>query len=81
VKEVSSGLVFFIGIVELLGAFGFILPQATNIAPVLTLIAAIGLAAIVLFGGVFHAKRKEYQQISVNIVFLALAVFVAMGRM
>jgi uncharacterized membrane protein YphA (DoxX/SURF4 family) len=81
VKEVPRGLVFFIGIVELIGALGLILPQAMNIAPVLTLIAAIGLAAIVLFGALFHAKRKEYQEIGVNIVFLVLAVFVAMGRM
>ncbi|QGQ99323.1 DoxX family protein [Paenibacillus psychroresistens] len=81
VKEVSRGLVLFIGIVELFGALGLILPQATNIAPILTLIAAIGLAAIVLFGALFHIKRKEYREIGVNIVFFVLAVFVAVGRM
>jgi hypothetical protein len=81
VKEVSRGFVFFIGIVELIGVIGLIIPQATNIAPVLTPLAGIGLAAIVLFGAVFHAKRKEYQEIGVNVVFLVLAVFVAMGRM
>lgn len=81
VKEVSRGLVFFIGIAELLGVLGLILPQATKIAPAMTPIAAIGLAAIVLFGAVFHVKRKEYQEIGVNIVFLVLAVFVAVGRM
>jgi hypothetical protein len=81
VKEVSRGFVFFIGIVELIGVIGLIIPQATNIAPVLTPLARIGLAAIVLFGAVFHAKRKEYQEIGVNVVFLVLAVFVVMGRM
>jgi len=81
VKEVSRGLVFFIGIVELLAVFGLIVPQATNIAPDLTPITAIGLAIIVLLGALFHVKRKEYQQIGVNIVFLALALFVAIGRM
>jgi hypothetical protein len=81
VKEVSRGFVFFIGIVELIGVIGLIIPQATNIAPVLTPLAGIGLAAIVLFGAVFHAKRKEYQEIGVNVVFLVLAVFVVMGRM
>ncbi|WP_240420662.1 DoxX family protein [Paenibacillus periandrae] len=81
VKEVSRGLVFFIGIAELLGVFGLILPQATNIAPVLTPLAATLLAAVVLAGAVFHVKRKEYQQIVVNIIFLVLAVFVAVGRM
>ncbi|MEK3722522.1 DoxX family protein [Paenibacillus sp. FSL H8-0034] len=60
VKEVSRGVVSFIGIAELLGVLGLILPQATNIAPALT-----PLAAIVLFGAVFHIKRKEYQEIGV----------------
>lgn len=81
VNDVSRGFVFFIGIVELIGVLGLILPQATDIAPVLTPIAAIGLAAIVLLGALFHAKRNEYRDIGVNIVFLALAVFVAIGRM
>ncbi|ULO07664.1 DoxX family protein [Paenibacillus sp. 19GGS1-52] len=81
VNEVSRGLVFFIGIVELLGVLGIIVPQATNIVPVLTPIAAIGLVIVVLFGALFHIKRKEYQEIGVNIVFLALALFVAIGRM
>ncbi|MBB6670327.1 DoxX family protein [Cohnella nanjingensis] len=79
--EVARGFVAFIGVAELVGVLGLILPQATNIVPVLTPLAAIGLAVIVFLGAVFHAKRKEYQQIGVNIVFLALAVFVAIGRM
>ncbi|QOS81853.1 DoxX family protein [Paenibacillus sp. JNUCC31] len=81
VNEVSKGLVFFIGVVELLGVLGIIVPQAANIAPGLTPIAAIGLAVIVLLGAIFHIWRKEYKEIGVNIVFLALAVLVVIGRM
>ncbi|ANY66641.1 DoxX family protein [Paenibacillus sp. BIHB 4019] len=77
VKDVSKGFVAFIGLTELLGAIGIILPQATNILPVLTPIAATALAVVVLFGALFHIKRKEYREISVNIVFFAFAVFVA----
>ncbi|WP_276353807.1 DoxX family protein [Cohnella caldifontis] len=80
-SEVSRGFVFFIGIAELIGVIGLIIPQATNIAPVLTPFAAIGLAAIVLFGAVFHALRNEYREIGVNIVFLVIALIVAIGRM
>lgn len=80
VKEVSRRLVFFIGIVELLGVFGIIVPQATNIVPVLTPIAAVGLVIVVLFGALFHIKRKEYREIRVNIVFLVLALIVVIGR-
>ncbi|MGW7159802.1 DoxX family protein [Paenibacillus taichungensis] len=79
-SEVSRGLVFFIGILELVGVIGLIVPQATDIAPGLTQLAAIGLAVVVLLGAIFHIARKEYKQIGVNIVFLALAVFVAIGR-
>ncbi|MBW7456997.1 DoxX family protein [Paenibacillus sepulcri] len=81
VKEVSRGLVLFIGIAELVGVIGLIVPQAMNVAPVLTPIAAFGLAAIVLLGAIFHAKRKEYREIGLNLVFLVLAVFVAAGRL
>ncbi|MGG6312793.1 DoxX family protein [Paenibacillus macerans] len=77
----SRGFVFFIGIAELLGALGLTLPQATGIAPWLTPAAAIALAAVVLFGFVFHLVRKEYRDIGVNIVFLALAVFAAIARL
>ncbi|MBT2288509.1 DoxX family protein [Paenibacillus albidus] len=77
----SSPSVSFIGIAELVGVLGIIVPQMANIAPVLTPIAAIGLAVIVLFGATFHMMRKEYKQIGVNIVFFVLAVVVAVGRM
>ncbi|MFX3631756.1 MAG: DoxX family protein [Candidatus Pristimantibacillus sp.] len=80
VTDVSKGFVIFIGIAELLGALGLILPQAMNIVPVLTPIAATGLAAVVLLGALFHVTRKEYREIGVNIIFFALAVFVAISR-
>ncbi|MFC4307142.1 DoxX family protein [Cohnella boryungensis] len=81
VSEAPRGLVAFIGVAELLGALGLILPHALHIAPALTPIAAFGLASVVLMGGAFHIKRKEYPQIGVNIVFLALALFIALGRL
>ncbi|WP_339322752.1 DoxX family protein [Paenibacillus sp. FSL W8-0194] len=80
VKDVSKGFVVFIGLAELVGALGVILPEALNIAPVLTPIAATGLAVVVFLGALFHIKRKEYRDIGMNIVFLALAVFVAVSR-
>ncbi|MGG4342334.1 DoxX family protein [Paenibacillus lautus] len=80
VKDVSKEFVVFIGLAELFGALGIILPQALNIAPVLTPIAATGLAAVVLFGALYHVSRKEYKEIGVNIVFFALTVFVAISH-
>jgi len=80
VKDVPKMLVAFIGVAELLGALGIILPLALNIAPIWTPISATGLAVIVFFGALFHIIRKEYREIGVNIVFFALAVFVAISR-
>lgn len=81
VKEVPRGLVVSVGVLELLGTLGMILPEGTGIAPALTPIAAIMLAAVVLFGALFHLLRKEYREIGINVAFLALAVLVAIGRL
>ncbi|WP_168122467.1 DoxX family protein [Paenibacillus sp. HB172176] len=80
VNDVPKALVILIGLAELLGAVGLILPQAVGAAPDLTPVASTGLAVIVLLGVLFHVSRKEYKEIGVNFVFLALAVFVAIGR-
>lgn len=80
VKDVPKALVVLIGILELIGALGLILPLALNIAPILTPIAAALLAAVVFLGALFHVSRKEYREIGINLFFIALAVFVAIGR-
>lgn len=80
VKNSAKGLVTFIGVSELLGGLGLILPYATGITPILTPIAALGLGVIMILAAGFHAKRKENQSIGMNIIFLALAIFVAFGR-
>lgn len=69
-----------IGASELLGALGLILPWLLNIAPVLTPVAAIGLAFVQLLAIFHHAKHKEGKAIVFNIVLLSLAAFVAYGR-
>eukprot|EP00130_Batrachochytrium_dendrobatidis_P008271 XP_006683146.1 hypothetical protein BATDEDRAFT_28705 [Batrachochytrium dendrobatidis JAM81] len=80
VNDSTKGLVIFIGVAELLGGFGLILPYAFGIAPILTPIAAIGLAVVMILAAGFHVMRKEYQGISINIILLALALFVAIGQ-
>lgn len=80
VNNVPKTLVVLIGIAELLGALGLILPWALNIAPVLTPISAIALTAVALLGMLFHIQRKEYREIGVNIFFVVLALIVAIGR-
>lgn len=77
----QDGFIRFVGIPELLGAVGLILPIWTGILPWLTPLAALGLALIqILAIFTVHLPKKEYKVIPINVVLLALAIFVAYGR-
>jgi uncharacterized membrane protein YphA (DoxX/SURF4 family) len=80
VKDLSKGLVTFIGIAELLGGLGLLLPAIAGFLPWLTPLAAVGISVVMLLAAAFHARRSEHQGIAFNLVLLALAVFVAYGR-
>jgi uncharacterized membrane protein YphA (DoxX/SURF4 family) len=73
-------LVRFIGLSELAGALGLVLPALTRIKPGLTGLAAGGLMVVMLLASVFHALRGEVQMLPVPLVLGALAAFVAWGR-
>ena len=79
-QDVSSGVLTFIGTAEILGGIGLVLPALTNIWPVLTPLAAAGLAIIMILAAIFHYRRGETSRIGVNLVLAALAAFVAYGR-
>ncbi len=79
-SQVPIAMVRFIGISELLGAIGLILPAATRIKPSLTPLAALGLLTIMILAMAFHLSRSEVQATPVNIVLGGLAAFVAWGR-
>src|SRR5215212_1396786 len=80
-KNRSDNFVRFVGVSELLGALGLILPMVTGILPWLTPIAAIGLSLIQLLA-IFteHLPKKEFNILPVNIALLALSIFVVIGR-
>lgn len=80
VEDFSAGTVKLIGVAELLGALGLILPWATGIAPVLTPVAAVGLVVLMIGAAATHARRKEAKAVPANLVLLVLAAFVAIGR-
>ena len=80
VEDFSLGTVRLIGVAELLGGFGLILPAATGIAPILTPIAAACLALVMVLAAITHIRRKEPSGVAVNAILLVLAVVVAWGR-
>ena len=79
-SAVSPGLMRFIGIAELAGALGLILPAATRVLPKLTPLAAAGLLLIMVLAAGFHIQRGETGLLAVNVVLGALAALVAWGR-
>lgn len=76
--SLSKGLVTFIGASEVAGALGLILPMVTGVAPILTPLAALGLAVVMVLAANFHLRRKEPP--AVPLVLCALALFVVYGR-
>jgi hypothetical protein len=56
---ITRGLTAFIGMAEIAGSLGIVLPMATNIAPWLSPWAAVGLAIIMLLAIGFHVRRHE----------------------
>jgi uncharacterized membrane protein YphA (DoxX/SURF4 family) len=73
-------LIKFIGIAEIAGAVGLILPRVVDLATWLVPAAAIGLAVIMIGAIITHARRSEFSSVAVNAVLLALALFVAVQR-
>lgn len=78
--EVSPGFLYATAIFDLLGGLGVFLPSVTRIKPSLTVLAALGCAALQASAIVFHVSRGEGANTPFNFLLLALALFVAWGR-
>ena len=73
VDSVPLSLVRSVGVLEVLGALGLILPPLTTTAASLALAAAIGLGVLQVSATTFHLARRETNAIGLNLVLLALA--------
>lgn len=79
-EDFSPNTLKAIGLAEVLGAVGLILPALTGILPWLTPLAAVGLMLVMIGAAYTHFRRGEYPSIIGNLVLLASAAFVAYGR-
>src|SRR5262245_51690907 len=80
VSAVPLWLVRVIGLAELAGGLGLVLPAATRIQPILTPVAAAALALDMAFAAFFHLLRGEFGNILPVLILCALSAFVAYGR-
>ncbi len=70
-----------IGLLEILGAIGIVLPIFISALAILVPIAAIGIAMIMVGALILHLKRKEKDKAIVNLILLLLALFIVVGRL
>lgn len=82
VEDFSQGQIRGIGVLEVLGVLGLILPMATGILPILTPLAAIGLALTMVGAFMTHLRRKDpmVPMGVMNVMLFLMAAFVAYGR-
>lgn len=73
-------LVRFIGVSELAGTLGLILPALTRIRPGLTPLAAAALGVVMVLATGYHIVRDEFQSVPATVLIGVLAAFVAWGR-
>src|SRR5256885_2909014 len=79
-SEVPRPLVVFIGLTEVLGAAGLVLPMVTGVLPWLTPLAALGLAMIVLMASGFHQRADERLAALETGLWASIAGVIAIGR-
>lgn len=79
--EISAGFVTTLGVLEILAAAGLILPAVLDIAPVMVPVTAICWIALMVGAMITHFRHGEPMLVAVNVAYLALAVFVAWGRL
>jgi hypothetical protein len=80
VEDFSAGGVKALGVLDLLAAVGLVLPAALDIAPVLVPLAAVGVVLLMIGAVVTRVHTHLAKTIAPDVVYLALAGLVAIGR-
>lgn len=80
VVGLPAWLIKFIGVCEILGTAGLILPVWLNIFPLLTSITAMLFCVLMVLAMRAHYKLKELRNVFTNVVLFLLCAFVAYGR-
>ena len=80
VTDMPEALVKFIGVSEVLGALGLLLPSLLKVQPQLTMLAARALILLMVLALAFHVSRGEFSAIGTNLLLGAVAFFISWGR-
>lgn len=80
VVDYSLPAIRVIAVCELVAVFGLILPGVLDRGLVLTPLAAVGLAVVMVGAAIAHARLREPRNIVVNVVLFGICLFVAAAR-
>jgi uncharacterized membrane protein len=80
VEDFPEPVVTIIGVLELLGAAGVVLPAVLGVWTVLVPVAATGLGILLVGAVVEHLTRRETDQLPAPVALLIAAAAVAAGR-
>jgi DoxX-like family len=80
IPDFSPLFVRTLGVVEVLGAIGLILPSLSRIQPRLTVISALCILVHQFCAVALHASKGEFGVLGLNFVLIALAAFIFWGR-
>ncbi|PIQ27089.1 hypothetical protein COW36_14420 [bacterium (Candidatus Blackallbacteria) CG17_big_fil_post_rev_8_21_14_2_50_48_46] len=75
-----EGLIRLIGLSELAGALGLILPAATRILPLLTPLAGLGLTTVMVLAAAFHLMRGEMAGLAMPLLLGSISLLISWGR-
>jgi hypothetical protein len=73
VRGANPAVVKLVGLIEILGAVGLIVPPLTNTAVLLAPLAAIGLVLVQAVAIGVHMQMKDVRSLPINIALLLLA--------
>ena len=81
VGDFDEGFVKTLGALEIVGAVGLVLPGLVGVGTFFVPAAAVGLGLVMVGAAVVEVRRGEPAHALLNLVYLALAVFVVWGRL
>ena len=79
-RDFSPAFVKTLGVLELLAAVGLILPAVVDVAPVMVPVTAVCWVALMIGAMITHGRLGQLKLAMLNVAYLLIAVFIAVGR-
>ncbi|MEU4452722.1 DoxX family protein [Nocardioides sp. NPDC023903] len=80
IRDARPSFVRTLGVLEILAAIGLTLPAVLGVAPVVVPITAACWIALMIGAMITHGRLGQAKLVMVNVVYLALALFIVVGR-